>query len=105
MAAFCPNRNRRRRLAYGGGVLECRGRLEVHLLAPIVLPVKSMREPTSPERTLSARPLRSGVRIPAGGLRAAFADPALRDIACSACGWSLRRATAALSNRRRKKVS
>jgi hypothetical protein len=101
VSAACPNRRRHRRLAHGGGTLECSGRLEVVLSVPVILPLKSMRAPSVPEKALPARTLRSGIRIPAATLRAAFEDPTLRDIVCSKCGWSLRKATSILRGRRR----
>lgn len=101
MSASCPNRKRHRRIAHGGGSLECSGHLEVHIAVPVVLPMKSMRAPGVPERSLPLRVLRSGLRVPAATLRAAFEDPALRDVVCSRCGWSLRKATSVLRARRR----
>lgn len=103
MSAYCPNRKRRRRLSHGGGALECKGRLEVHLTVPVILRVKSMRDPRSPERTLSARWLRHGMRVKPAVLRAAFADPTLHDIRCGLCGWSLRRSITSLSKPTRRK--
>lgn len=103
MSACCPNRSRHKRLSPAGGSPACQGTLEVVLSVPVVLPLKSMRDPSSPEKALPVRVLRSGVKIPAATLRAAFEDPALRDVVCSKCGWSLRRATGALRARRRAK--
>lgn len=103
MSATCPNRHRRRRIAHGGGSLECRGTLEVHLSVPVILKVKSMRDPGSVERTLTVRPLKSGVRVPANDVRLAY--HATRDIVCASCGWSLKASVAQLNARKRRRVA
>jgi hypothetical protein len=103
VSAYCPNRKRRRRLTHGGGTLECKGKLQVVLTIPVILSVKSMRDPRSPERTISARWLRHGKRVDAVTVRKAFEDPTLHDIVCGLCGWSLRRSIQALSKAPRRK--
>jgi len=101
MAATCPNRTRHKRVHSGGGQPGCKGKLEAILSVPVVLPIKSMRDPFSVERTLPSRPLKHGVRVKAETIRATFQTPALRDVICPKCKWTLSRSLAAVRRSKR----
>ena len=89
MAAFCPNRHRHKRPHPGGGNVECRGRLVAALNVGILLPVKSMRNPDSAERSLRAYTMKYGVRVMPQGIVAAWRSAATCDIRCDTCSYSL----------------
>lgn len=87
--AICPNRTRKKRIGPGGGRVGCRGRLELILSVPLVLPVKGIpKVNTDSFRSMAHWQARtSGVRIKPDTLAKAYI--AGRDIRCSECGWSL----------------
>jgi len=89
MATFCPNRHRHKRPHPGGGTPGCRGRLVAALTVGVVLPLKSLRDPDAPERSLRAYTMRHGIRVQPADLVAAWRSPATRDIRCDSCGFSL----------------
>lgn len=98
MAAFCPNRHRKKRVHKGGGSLLCPGRLIVALSIGITLPVKSSRNFDYPDTTLRKYTMKYGVRVTPAQIVAAWHRT--QDIKCDTCAYSLNNLRRGLGSRR-----
>ena len=104
----CPNRTRKKRLGPGGGALGCRGRLEVHVPAAVIVPLKSWGRGRDIlprfEDAFPARVRKRGVRIRPETIHASYTRQAGADVRCSACGWSLNRMVDGLNRAAHKRL-
>lgn len=96
MAAKCPNRKRKKRLANGRGKCGCEGTLQLKLLVPIMLPANRWPRTTDPQavfdRALYGTVRKSGYRLNPRELFAAIAVGRW-NLQCPSCGWTLKTPT------------
>lgn len=104
MAASCPNRTRHKR-PVGGGSPSCRGHLVADLTVRVRVPMKSMRDPGSIDRSLRKYTMRYGLRVTPADLAVAWRSRGTRLIRCDTCDFSFNVLQAAVAPARKGRTA